>query len=232
MSLLSKVFGGGGGIFGIAFNVASMFFPPLAVANSLSNLLTSAIGQAVKMAASTLVKEFGMPKFLETLIGKVVDTAVSQLTRQNPTDPAVDQHVQQQAGSSANQYSMDLAQQLVDWVAKKVSEKNGGSAAGGKGGKGAVPVSTGSWLEALAMALGQAQGNKAAKLVGLADELSALSANQTNGSQDEKTKNAQAFTMKSQEIQAVSQELSILQNAASNAIKTIGEALTGAIRKG
>ena len=66
----------------------------------------------------------------------------------------------------------------------------------------------------------------------LADELKNLSGQQTSGSQDAKTQNAQQFTMKSQELQAVGQELSILQNAASNAIKTIGEALSQAVRKG
>jgi hypothetical protein len=227
---LKSVFGGSGGIFGAVLGVASMFFPPLAVAGSLSNLLTSAIGQAVKMAASTLVKEFAMPKFLEALIGQVVDTAVSKLTAQNPTDPQVDQHVGEQAGGSMEQFTQQLTQQLVESVTKKIAEKSGG-AAGGKNAKGAA-VSSGSWLEALAVALGEAQGNKAAKLVQLADELKNLSGQQTSGSQDAKTQNAQQFTMKSQELQAVGQELSILQNAASNAIKTIGEALSQAVRKG
>jgi hypothetical protein len=225
---LKSVFGGNGGIFGAVLGVASMFFPPLAVAGSLSNLLTSAIGQAVKMAASTLMKEFAMPKFLGPIINQIVDGVVSGLNSKNPTNPEVDQHVSEQHGQALTDATNELSRQLIDGVVKKVNEKTKGATSSGKTGT----VSAGSWLEAIAIALGEAQGNKAASLVKLADELKDLSAKQTNGSQDEKTKNAQQFTIKSQQLQAVGQEMSILQNAATNAIKSIGEALSQAARKG
>ncbi|HEV8313961.1 MAG TPA: hypothetical protein VGQ23_12905 [Burkholderiaceae bacterium] len=41
---LNSVFGGGN-ILGLALNVASMAFPPLAIANSVANLLTQAIAR-------------------------------------------------------------------------------------------------------------------------------------------------------------------------------------------
>lgn len=219
---LNSVFKGGN-LFGALMSIASIAFPPMALATSMSNLLTSAIGQAVKLATETLVKEFAMPRFLQPIVNQIVDGIVTNLQANNPTDPAADQVVAERMSGTAENITRDLTQQLVEQTVKNI-EKNKRSAG--------VKSSAGSWLEAIAVALGTVQGEKAAKLVQLADELSNISGRQTSGSQSSQAQNAQQFSIKSQQLQAVSQEMSLLSNATSNAIKSIGEALSQAARKG
>lgn len=254
---LKSVFGGSGGIFGAVLGVASMFFPPLAVAGSLSNMLTTAIGEAVKMAASALVKEFAMPKFLESLIGQVVDNALPKLL--NQSNPEVDAHTQEQFGSQVQDFKRDFAKELIDqtvkFVHERAKEKTDGKA---NDGKRATKASGGSWLEAMARAMGEVMGEKAAKMAELSNKLSELSTEGNNAQagleakyggnvkgMDDKTlnkysteksaldqKNAREMTATSQELQGVSQTLNILQTSFSTSIKTIGEALSQAARKG
>lgn len=223
---LKSIFGGGN-IFGALLSLASMAFPPLAIAGSLSNLLTQAIGAAVKQAATMLAQEFGMPKFLLPVINQLVDGVVGNQVASNPTDAATDQFVADNSKSQLDAMQNDMARQIVDQTAARVR-----SSTSGKSGAKTTTASAGSWLEAIAIALGTAQGEKAAKMVQLADELSALSAKQTTGSTDEKTQNAQEFSIKSQQLQAVGQEYGLLASATTNVIKSIGEALSQAARKG
>ncbi|MEW6704684.1 MAG: hypothetical protein AB1430_07530 [Pseudomonadota bacterium] len=221
---LKSVFGGNGGIFGAVLGVASMFFPPLAIAGSMSNLLTSAIGQAVKLAASTLVKEFAMPKFIEAIVNQVVDKAVKELTKDS--DPAVDDHVRQQAGGEIDRFVNESAQEIVQRAMQKMrqqgledSDENRTKAkAGGK-------KSAGSWLEAIAQAMGEALGQKAAKMVELSDKIASTAGKE---GKEAAAENAKATT----EMQATSQMFNLMQSGFSNAIKSIGEGLTQMARKG
>ncbi|CAG1015415.1 hypothetical protein BURC_00950 [Burkholderiaceae bacterium] len=247
---LKSVFGGSGGILGAVLGVASMFFPPLAIAGSLSNLLTTAVGEAVKMAASALVKEFAMPKFLEAIVGQVVDKVLPGLLKE--TDPAVDAHVSADAGVQEGiaTFKDDLASKIIDNTQKFVAEAaEKKKAAGGKGG-----VSAGSWLEAIALAMGEAMGQKAAQMVDLSHQMAKLSAKQDDQvgawgglnakssdkqfSKDSKTieardkANAMEFSKVQAQFQATSQEFSILSNSFTNAIKSIGEGLSTMARKG
>ncbi|WP_124543882.1 hypothetical protein [Piscinibacter terrae] len=197
---LNSVFGGGN-IFGALLSVASIAFPPLALAGGLSNLLTTAIGEAVKMAATTLAQEFGMPKFLTSLIGQVVDSVVGQLTKQS--DPAVDSHLKETAGSAVDDFKNDLSKSIVDNAVQNIkSTKKKGS---------------GSWLEALAEALGKALDAQAAKVQQLSSEIT--------------DQNAKDKPSTMTELQTASQRLSFMMNSADQAIKTIGEALSTAARK-
>ena len=246
---LKSVFGGGN-IFGALLSVASVFFPPLAIAGSLSNLLTTAIGEAVKMAASQLVKQFAMPKFLEGIIGQVVDAVVSKLTGQNKTDPEVDNFVGNDQGvrESMNDFTKELTNKIVESTRKQL-DKEAEEKTGGKGGKGKAAVSAGSWLQAIAIAMGEIAGDKAAQMVDLSKKMADLNAtgkeltgqlegmgkNDQKGRADISAKqsdNAREFSVVQAQFQATSQEFSILQNTFSNALKSIGEGLTTMGRKG
>lgn len=248
---LKSVFGGGN-IFGALLSVASVFFPPLAIAGSLSNLLTTAIGEAVKMAASQLVKQFAMPKFLEGIIGQVVDAVVSKLTGQNKTDPEVDNFVGNDEGvrDTMQNFTKELTDKIIESTRKqldKESEEKSGSAKGGKGGK--TAISAGSWLQAIAIAMGEIAGDKAAQMVELSKKMSDLNGTgkeltgqlEATGKKDTKAQqeisakqqdNAREFSVVQAQFQATSQEFSILQNTFSNALKSIGEGLTTMGRKG
>lgn len=257
---LKSVFGGSG-ILGSLLSVASMFFPPLAIATSLSNLLTMAIGEAVKMAATTLVKEFGMPKFLEALVNQVVGQALPNLMK--PSDANVDAYVgsNPEIKDFMGDLTQDLTTQIIDNTRRHVAEAQDQKekATGKKGAVGAT-----SWLEAIAMAMGDIMGEKAAKMVELSQKMSDLNASgqeidkkldnlapvdsklsdkkfssATQKFEIEKSKvaaeqqsNAREFTKVQTQFQAASQEFSMLSNTFSNAIKSIGEGLTTMGRKG
>lgn len=76
-----------------------------------------------------------------------------------------------------------------------------------------------SWLVAIAQALGTMLGEKAETMKGLVDKMN---------SADE---NGKEFNMALTEFQAESQMFSMLSNASSTAIKSIGEGLTSNARK-
>jgi hypothetical protein len=89
---------------------------------------------------------------------------------------------------------------------------NGQQDSGGGGGDGE------SWLEAIARAMGKALGNMAQNLVNESNQLSSLSG-------DSSAKGAQAFQTVMAKFQAHAQLFSMLSDAFSNAIKSIGQGM-------
>ncbi len=77
----------------------------------------------------------------------------------------------------------------------------------------------GSWLEAIAQAMGQALGQMAQKLVDESRSLEASAGNATGSG-------AQQFQTTMAKFQADSQMFSMLSNAFSTAIKSIGDGMT------
>ncbi len=226
-SALNNIFGGGN-ILGLLTSVASMFFPPLAIATSLSNLLTQALGQAMTQAINTLVQQSGMPKFLGDMIKNMVGEVLGNLMK--PSSPDVDQAVGGNQGVQdwMGKFVEDISNQIVE-SARKFMEAN--SAKEGKGKK----ASAGSWLEAITMAMREIAGDKAAKMVELSQKMADLNADGKGISKDDtkaQQENARAFSETQSKFQAASQEFSILQNTFANAIKSIGEGLTAMGRKG
>jgi uncharacterized protein YjbJ (UPF0337 family) len=100
-----------------------------------------------------------------------------------------------------------------------------------------------SFLVAIAKALGKVMDQKALQMKGLADDIAAMTSdtragyiNGVNGNAKDSAGAVSAETTKisskSTLLQAYSQELSMISNAASNVIKTIGEANVTTARKG
>jgi hypothetical protein len=226
-SALNNIFGGGN-ILGLLTSVASMFFPPLAIATSLSNLLTQAVGQAFTQAIGQLVQQ-GMPKFLGEMLKNMASEVLGGLLKQS--SPEVDQAVGNDAGVKDTMQDLidKLTSQIVDSTRKALDAKDGGSS--GKSGK----KTTGSWLEAIAQAMGEIAGDKAAKMVELSQKMADLNgASKEIGKDDTQAQkqNAQEFSETQALFQSASQEFSILQNTFANAIKSLGEGLTAMGRKG
>jgi hypothetical protein len=243
---LNSVFGGGN-IFGALMSIASIAFPPMAIANSLSNLLLQGIGQAVSQAVGTLVAESGMPKFLGNMITNFVDNLLGGQRKE--TNPAADAAVSNSSDVSnwMEKFVNELSNSIIENTRKKLDKDSEGST-GGAGKKGA-PVAVGSWLQAIAVAMGEIAGDKAAQMVELRKNMSDLNGTGKDltaqlegaGKDDEKARgdiqakqadNAREFAVVQSQFQATSQEFSILQNTFANAIKSIGEGLTAMGRKG
>jgi hypothetical protein len=203
-----------GGLGGLAQMALCVAFPPAAVATSLGNLVTSMVGQAVNSAMQTLCQTAGMPKFIADTIGDLVKDVVGQLTQ--PSHSGCDEAVKQDCGGAIQDFGKDLATTLVDHI-KDAIEDCGGK----KGGK----ASSGSWLEAIAVAMGKALGDRASKMVELSNKMAAG----YEGSDSEKAQQAQADNAK---FAAVSQEFNIMSNAFNNALKGIGEGSATLARKG
>ncbi|MCR5867111.1 MULTISPECIES: hypothetical protein [Aquincola] len=220
---LKSVFGGGN-IFGSLLSLASLAFPPLAIAGSMSNLLTQAIGTAVKMAADTLMKEFGMPKFVRDIVNTVVDGAVSGNT--TDSDPEVDNFVEQQAGAEVQQFAQESSQAIVQRaMAKMRSEGLENSDENRSKARGSSRAGSGSWLEAIAAAMGEVLGEKASKMVELSNKIASTAGEEGKSA-------AKANAAATTEMQATSQMFSLMQNGFSNTIKAIGEGLSQMARKG
>lgn len=219
---LSNVFGGGN-ILGLVMNIASMVFPPMALATSLANLVTQAVGQAVMSAVTQLVAS-GMPKFLGEAISQMVQNVVSNLTQSS------DEQADSAVGSNFSGDIKSLTEELTEAIVKNAQalmaqDKGDGKSSAGKSGK----KSATSWLEAIALAMGEAAGNKAAKMVELSNKLADLSS--AGGSEKAQQQAAKEMNAVNAQFQATSQEYNMLQTAFSTAIKAIGEGLSAMARK-
>ncbi|HEY6927750.1 MAG TPA: hypothetical protein VI653_30020 [Steroidobacteraceae bacterium] len=107
-----------------------------------------------------------------------------------------------------NQVTKGMQNQLTNELGAQGLQKNKG-AHGAAGG--------GSWLEAIAEAMGNALGQMAQKLVDESNSLQSLAGNQND---------AQQFQATMAKFQADSQMFSMLSNAFSTAIKSIGDGMT------
>lgn len=111
-----------------------------------------------------------------------------------------------------DQVKQSMQARLTDALGADALHKNKGTGHGANGGGG-------SWLEAIAEAMGDALGQMAQKLVSESTALQGL-AGDSSGS------GAQQFQATMAKFQADSQMFSMLSNAFSTAIKSIGDGMT------
>lgn len=218
---LNSVMGGGGGLLsGIGGMIGGAIGGPIGamIGQAVGNLLQQAIGDAVKGGIDHLQKEHGMPKFVGDMIKGKVDQVLGGLQNHNvPAD--VQRAAQDKFGGAIQDFKNDFQKDFINAVL------------GNRRGQGAEEAGdgTGGWLQAIAKAMGKTLGEKASRLVGLSNEMSAL--NQKTGDAKKDEQNAKDFNMKMTEFQATSQEYSMLNSVFSTAIKSLGEALGSMARK-
>lgn len=228
-NLLGGILGGGGagGLGGIARAIEG--FAPANVLNAAANLVNAMHGGAVKGAAEQLQREDGMPKFIQDAINQAVDKVLQQ--NKKPADADLEKKLGDTTKDGLQKEMDDLIKKLVDNVRKQLGEESkdaAGEASGaGKGGK----KSTGSWLQAIAKAMGEVLGQKAGEMVKLTDKISSLAEASGNMKGEDKQKNAQEMTAAQTEFQGVSQEYKLLTETVSTVIKGIGESLSTMGRK-
>lgn len=218
---LSSVFGGGN-IFGAILNIASMAFPPLAIASSLTNLLTNVLGTALKAGIDQLMQQSGLPKFLGNLIKDTIETAVS--SNQHASSPEVDAAVSSQAGEQAQAWGTDFTEQFVANTMDRLSSGPAGSK---------KKVTAGSWLEAIALAMADAMSSKAGRMIDLSDQIKELSSKTID--QDDtnaQKKNAGELQVANARLNAAGKEFELLTNTMKSVVDSIGNSLAQAARKG
>jgi hypothetical protein len=229
-SALNSVMGGsgGGGILGaVGGIVGGIFGGPIGamIGQAIGNMLQQAIGDGTKGAVDQLQKEHGLPKFLADEIKAKVDEVLGQQKNNVPAD--AQQAAQSRYGDAFKDFQQQFEQNLVRGVLDAMNEGDKpGKSGGGKGG--------GGWLQAIAKAMGQTLGDKAAEMVRLSNKMSELNEAKGSISQDDQQaneQNAREFNETMTKFQATSQEYSMLNNVFSTAIKALGEALSAMARK-
>ena len=202
MSVINALLGGGN-ILSTLLNVASMIFPAAQLASSLLKAFTSMIQDVIKGALQEMVKSMGLPKFLADAISKLADQIFGGA---KGGGAGADEAVKKETGSAMKQYNEAYAKAIIENTneAQNDGSAENGKVAGGKGG----------WLVALARAFGRL-ADAAAK--DLKDQ--GLKLNKENPSD-------------MIEYQAKTQEFAQMMNTFINAVKTIGEAQSTAVRKG
>jgi len=211
----------------LATTAATVAFPEVAIASSLTNVLAQGFGGAIGSAVQGLMQGGGMPGFIGNGIMDVVKGVVDQLTQHGNQD--CDDHVRQQGGNDLQNFFQDFASKLQQCALENMRNDGCDETKGGRGGKGGKAGSTGgSWYEALAKALGQAldaQTDKikdlSAKVGALNDQAKGIDPKDTQASKQNDSDKASTMT----DLQAASQKLSFMMSAASDVLKTIGQAL-------
>lgn len=243
--LLGGLLGGQGGLLGTIGGIAGSFFGgPIGgmIGSELGNMLQDAIGGSIKDATKTLQREDGMPGFLADQIGDQVDQVLGGM-RNPDVDGATSEHCQDKFGGVMKNFQDDLTKTILDIVRSQMGGKDeeGNGKCGGK-------KSSGSWMQAIAKAMGQVIGEKASKMVTLSNEISQLSSGKNgkkegagegageagadvdtnNDSQADQAAQAQ---QKNTEFQATSQEFNLLSTTFSTAMKALGESMASIARK-
>jgi hypothetical protein len=194
-------------------SIAQLAMGPAGWASLAARTLMSAVGQQV---IQQLGEKLGLPQ-------STIDMAQGAFCASMGDRAGVRQNLGEAIGGFAEQFNASPAEQgeanreVGDAIDRMVSQMADGedakaARAGGKGGK--AGSSGQSWLMALAEALGE-------KLDKMAGEMSSMA--------DKITDKSPSLTAK---FGAKSQEFGILMNAATNAIKTVGEGLSNSARKG
>jgi hypothetical protein len=211
----------------IAKVAAPIMFPGATLAMTAANIGMDIFGDAVKGAGKQLCQELGMPKFLQDIIGKVVDDVIGK--NRQPSNPECDRACGNDRG--VQDCKRDLIQELIQGLVDRVKDeiKGDGCEKGEKGGKGGAS----SWLVALAKALGEVAGDKAAKMVQLSNELTKL--NDEGQGLEKGSKEAEDNARKSvslqSELNGVSKEFQQFMETINTVVKGIGDGLTSVARK-
>ena len=119
---------------------------------------------------------------------------------------------QSEQNSVMNTVTQSMQARLTDALGADGLQRNKAAGHGASGGGG-------SWLEAIAQAMGDALGQMAQKLVDESTSLQGLAGNADGAG-------AQQFQATMAKFQADSQMFSMLSNAFSNSIKSIGDGMT------
>jgi uncharacterized protein YidB (DUF937 family) len=206
MSILSSL----GGIATNPLSIAQLAMGPAGWASLAARTLMSAIGQQV---IQQLGEKLGLPQ-------STIDMAQGAFCASMGDKGGARANLQEAIAGFAENFNASPAEQgdanrevddaINNMVSRMADSEDGKAArAGGKGGGAGQ-----SWLMALAEALGE-------KLDKMAGEMSKMAGDITD-----KTPSLTA------KFGAKSQEFGILMNAATNAIKTVGEGLSNSARKG
>lgn len=232
----------------------------------LCGMLEGQISASVTAAATCLQREDGMPGFVADQLRNTADMIRVGGGDPRPTPsvcggdprpvqlmcgggdprpmPPIDhnfpsypptEHCGNSFEDAFRRFGDELTKSIVDAVRTELKNTGGTDGEGAQCGK----TTGGSWMQAIARAMGDVLGSKASRMVELSHEIQALSGAKTAPAPgatqaDENTRNMEAASKSQQlntEFQATGQEFNLLQTTFSTAMKTLGEGMASVARK-
>jgi flagellar hook-basal body complex protein FliE len=196
----------------------------------IGDLAKSPLGSIAMGCLSIAFPPLGIATSLANMLGGAIGQAVTQAAQQltqvagmpqfiadqvgdlvkdviggltKDSNPACDNAVREQCGGGFEDFAKQFCDSIVDCAAENAGGKKKGA---------------GSWFEALAQALGQALDKQAAEIEKLSSQIT-----------DENAKDKPSTML---DLQAASQKMSFMMSTADNIVKTLGETLNQAVRKG
>ena len=189
-------------------NLMSMFGGGM-VGDAVSNLVTGKLGEALK----GMVDLLPMPQFIKDAVKGLIENVIGD-AQKDGVDPECQCLINEAFGEQAEQVAQatadDLLQKVLEMM-KGETEESSGSAKGGAT----------SWFAVLARAMGEIAGQHLDKMIELSDKMQNLT---------DKDKAGEMSAVQA-EFQAESQMFKMASEAASTAIKSIGEGLSSMARK-
>jgi hypothetical protein len=167
---------------------------------NLNNIQAAAYAQLLPLTESGNLSQ----SQIESVVSQLVKSSMAGALSNSGLTQSEQNQLMQQIDNS-------MSSSLTEALGQQGQNKSSHASGGGQGG--------GSWLEAIAQAMGQALGQMAQKLVNESQSLQSEAGN-ANGS------GAQQFQTTMAQFQADSQMFSMLSNAFSTSIKSIGDGMT------
>lgn len=198
------------------------------IGSAIAQQLIQQIGQrlglpqtAIDLAQGAFANASGQPGLMRQNLGEAVRGFTDQLDLRPSEAGALQRELM-----GATDKSFDNLSKIADDFASKTSRRRGSADEEETGG---------SWLVALARAMGKVLDQKAAQMKAKSEEVSFYGNQEvskdktglTADSQENQNKLSSASTL----LQAYGQEMSFISSAATNAIKSVGEAQTNLARK-
>jgi hypothetical protein len=179
----------------------------------------------IDLAQASFASASGQPGLARQNIGE----AVRGFTQQLDLRPSESAQLERELSGTADR-SMDNLTRIANSFSNQGERVDDGTSVGSGRGKG--KKSGGSWLVAFAEAMGRALDAKAKQIQDKSDSISSMAGSDVDRSSNAGKKHQEKLSSETQLLQAFTQEMSMMANAATNALKTVGEAQSTIARKG
>ncbi len=201
-------------------------------------LVQQAVADALQGALQRLQREDGLPGFVSgALQAQAAATVTAWEGPQSTQAQAQTQAAQANCGDALRAFSAELGDAIVQSTRQQLQAE----ASGGDGGVATRPGG-GSWMLAIARAMGAVLGQKASRMVELSQQIQDLSSRSRGATSDgtappddagraQQLLDAAESQRLNTEFQATGQEFNLLQTTYSTAMKTLGEGMAAMARR-
>ncbi len=178
----------------------------------------------IDLAQSAFASASGQPGLMRQNIGEAVSGFAQQFDLR-PSDAGQLQRDLMGATDKSFENLQRIANSFSGENAENVDDGNGAPRSRGR------TAASGSWLVAFATAMGKALDAKAAQIKEKSNSIASMADSNVDRKSNSGMKHQEKLSSETQLLQAFTQEMSMIANAATNALKTVGEAQSTIARK-